>query len=217
MFPDAGIGDLASGGNEIWTAARATTPLRRHARHLGLLPRQTRPGRGGDDTLVGRGGDDILVGDADRLSPLSSGGNDRLFGGAGNDALYGDTRFGDNGRGGNDELFGGAGDDFLAGGSGNNRIDGGSGVEHRQLRWAACRLPDRAEQRGLRRDQDRVGRYRPGDERRVPSIRRRGPQHLAESSELGKGLARANLTADQPLDKVSFEDEMNKLVGQGSA
>lgn len=130
MFPDAGIGDLASGGNDYLDGGAGNDTLYGDALVISDFFRgRPAQARGGDDTLVGRGGDDVLVGDADRLSPLSSGGNDRLFGGAGNDALYGDTRFGDNGRGGNDELFGGAGDDFLAGGSGNNRIDGGSGVD----------------------------------------------------------------------------------------
>lgn len=85
---------------------------------------------GGDDVLIGRGAVDILAGGS---------GSDLIKGGGGSDVLYGyapDQIFGfdvpgvgsDDGSG-HDTLLGGAGTDLIYGSLGDDRIDGGDGID----------------------------------------------------------------------------------------
>ncbi|MFC5423516.1 metallophosphoesterase [Bosea eneae] len=112
-------------------------------------------GNEGDDVLDGEAGDDVLAGGAGDDELIGGAGDDRLAGGAGDDTLEGgdgaDTAdyaddtvgvtidlaageaFGD--AAGADALIaienviGGSGDDVLRGDAGDNRLDGGDGVD----------------------------------------------------------------------------------------
>jgi len=131
LSPGAGIGGSASGGDDHLEGGEGNDTMVGDAFDFQTPFQGSGSGlSGGVDTLMGGNGDDILAGDAmSMVRSTAMGGDDRLFGGDGNDTLAGDALRDDNGRGGNDRLFGEAGDDTLRGGSGNDILDGGEGMD----------------------------------------------------------------------------------------
>jgi Ca2+-binding RTX toxin-like protein len=78
-------------------------------------------GGSGSDRLDGGSGDDLLIGGV--------AGSDTLIGGTGNDTLIGDLASIWSATTGRDTLLGGDGNDVMTGGSNNDKISGGAGVD----------------------------------------------------------------------------------------